>query len=478
MPPNTIQPTSLNSRRMSIDAPRFSQGSMSTPVTSFPSPPRQVAQLPEKAEPLEALDKDILPYTPPGAKTAEDWNILKERLGKMMIRLEDSKMERYEARTERLELREKLDELLDTVINLMQKLDELFVETSPEIVEPLVNLFQRYKQEQDTYLSLEDDYLQLEKLVGYKEDLLKKAEGKVIKVIRKIEPDGDDLSTDSSDSDSSSEGDTSALDRIQSYQHPLVDNYLSLLGTISFLKEELWNLRADYHSLVSEKAARGQFHPTLDPKSENFLATFKTAEMELLDELAAIEENSNRVRQECMEQGFAIPDEQISGSGEGPQESDTLMNLPVAGHPNEEIPVFFDENPDHSSKQFSRPEYINRWLLHRLSGSTLETNRYGSLAGWDVASVDKEKFRLWWFNDGTTTVAQRQGTPQSSDEHLYLETQRSYDQESSIADDATYIVRSEPITPPEATTPTMAQSSGTWCEDTNKSFGSHKLGFD
>ncbi|KAK2787875.1 hypothetical protein FQN52_007054 [Onygenales sp. PD_12] len=474
---NTIQPTSLNSQIMSIDAPPFSQGSASTPGTPFPSPPRQVAQHPEAAEPVETLNKDILPYAPPDAKTAEDYNILKERLGNMMFRLEQASRERYEARTERLELREKLDELLDTGANLMQKLNELFVQTSPEIVEPLVNLFQQYKQEQDTYLSLEDDYLRLEKRVVHKEYLLETAEGKVTKAFRKIEPDGEGLSTDSSDSDISSESDTSALDKIQSYQ-PLVANYLSLLGNISLLKEDLWNLRAEYHSLVSEKAARGQFHPILDPKSENFLATFNTSENQLLDELATIEENSNRVRQECIEQGFAIPDEQIFSLGEGPQESDALMNLPVAGHRNEEIPVFFDENSDHSSKQFSVPEYINTWLLHRLSGSTLETNRYESLAGWDVASVDKKKFRLWWFNDGTTTVTQPQDTPQTSDDHLYLAAQRCYDQESSIADDATCMIRSEPNTPPEAATPSFTQSSGTWCEGTDKSFDSHELYLD
>ncbi|PGH04324.1 hypothetical protein AJ79_07104 [Helicocarpus griseus UAMH5409] len=357
--------------------------------------------------------------------SARDWERLGQLFQKVMPKLDRVSEERFEARCQRFELKDKREQLLDTGAELIQTLNGLFAEASPNLMKPLVDLFERYKQEQDAYLSLEDDFREFENHLILKEYQLEKIQEKLNKAFHRTEnPSEGDISTHTDDLDdtSSSSGASAALSEDKTL-HPLVAQYLSLLGEHSLVGEELFNMRSKYRALMAEKTARRDFESILDDESEAFLRDFKSLEKGLLDERDRIDESAHRTKQECKYQGLLLPD----GNGDNSSSLEDLLLEPATEMRNnpylepkieEQSRVFTEPNSVLSHEPLNIVEYINKWLLHQLRLSPFQMNRFRTATGFDMEQVDEQKFREWWFNDETAT--QHMTPPRSIGNNEYL----------------------------------------------------------
>ncbi|KKZ62865.1 hypothetical protein EMCG_02799 [[Emmonsia] crescens] len=384
--------------------------------SSFPSEIKE--QLPSvKAQPSSPVSVDIpcLPRTPKEQGPYHHRDILDQLFHKLIPKLDRVSEERFEARSQRYELKNKREELLDTGTELMQRLHEVFAKADPCIAKPLVGLFERYQQEQHTYLALEDDYRELEDDLILQEYQLEKVQSKLSKAFHRANHPserGTSTDTDDFDDDSSSSEVSFGLIETKTY-HPLMTQYLSLLGKHSLLSEELFNLRSRRQALLSEKAARGNFRPTLDDESETFLELFEVLEKELIGVLDSLKENSRRIYQECRDQGLSLP-----GDGDGSEAKDLalepaheLRNNSLLECKMKELSLFSEADSIQAHGPFNIVEYINKWLLHQLRLSGFEMLRYKLTTGFDIKEVDEQTFYDCWFNDETAT--QRMTPPMS-----------------------------------------------------------------
>ncbi|OJD14609.1 hypothetical protein AJ78_05069 [Emergomyces pasteurianus Ep9510] len=408
-------------------------------LSSFPSEIKaKQASMQVQSSITVPMDILSLPRNPNRHDPDHNRDRLDQLFHKLIPRLDRVSEDRFEARSQRYELKNKREELLDTGIELMQRLNDVFSETDPCIIKPLAGLFEKYQTEQDTYLALEDDYRELENELIVQEYKLEKVQSKLSRAFHRTKhpsiEGGTSTDTDDSDDDSSSSKVSDCLIETEAYD-PLKAQYLSLLGKHSLLSEELFNLRSRRHALLNEKVARGNFRPTLDDESEAFLEQFDVLEAELMEELDSLKQNAARV-QECRDQGLSLPG---NGDNSDPKDSslepsDELRINSLLEQKIRTLSLFSEENSTQAHRPFNIMDHINTWLLHQLRLSMFEMLRFKVITGFDIEEVDEQKFYECWFND--ETAIQRMTPPISWGSCGFLEVSSGRSSRSeSIPDD-------------------------------------------
>jgi hypothetical protein len=349
---------------------------------------------------------------------------------------------RIKANEVRAQLRKEREALDTQDAYFIQELRKVLARSPNKELEHILQLSDELQQSRDTFYPMEDDYNKLEERLDVEDFELQEAE-------RKVYMDLESARTsfaDNGDHPFSFQQEDINLDQasLQDVSQDLAHNeYLSRVGDMRIVQERLQELRLERMHLVEEERVRARVGLLLDYDSIRFLETFDQRHEELRGQLAAIQEELDRMRgalattspvlfqsfqfneepysespgagtvQQFLETPFMINSSDLgtASTGTPPSPRDILR---AAQYPRSEPPDPLLLPDDDASPAFSTENdigrgvvstvtFINEWLLNRLRRSTLEVWRFKSALDLEILDLDQNQLSdlvvQWWSKD-------------------------------------------------------------------------------
>lgn len=276
-------------------------------------------------------------------------------------------------------------------------------------------LIQEFQQARDEYGPLEDDCNILEDRLNRNELDLMELEERFYQPMRSRDIQSGvadiDLSSTVSDSPTESEYSDEATGR---KDHPLVIEFLSKMGDVDILQEQLADIRGEKYCLESTKEARQPFGLGLAPDDQEWLDEFDATEAGLLQELESEQTEAERLRKQCLEYGLVDEEGDPTSIETWAKRNfseygdmDELTRFPALLPQYGTTDVFLKTPAPKTDKSLDNTDdRINHWLLIHLQSSPLDVNllarTYESKFGPIKLLDDWQKNVLtFWFNDGT-----------------------------------------------------------------------------
>jgi hypothetical protein len=268
----------------------------------------------------------------------------------------------------------------------------------------LEELSQELQTARDKYGVLEDEYNALENRLNRQEYHLNQLQEYVFKHSSTLQ-NGAPCDTDDVDSLSESDGAEEGVFEVSF--HSLEDEFLSRFGDADLCKEARDQLVYERNRLLKIKEQRLRVGNSLSPEDEAILEDFPSKEEKILAELAIIEEDVDRLRDACIEQGLLQgwedeTDILESSDGSVDIEQAEYNKFPLLLHrPRDDekkfqslISDFEEDNPGNR---------ITRWLLHKLKSSCSEVEFYARVSS-DMGSrsdnmIWQEDVLRHWYRD-------------------------------------------------------------------------------
>ncbi|KMU92065.1 hypothetical protein CIHG_09903 [Coccidioides immitis H538.4] len=367
-----FHPANVNLYRRSLSIPSFRSVEIDYNVEFlFASEKTESIQLPQTFPEIPSPEIEPIPLFEhvPRSPTPKTDGGLRTHLQRFIAKQDNVAATRMLARERRRELRCKRNGVIDLEAGFMNKLNQLLIDhrDNPARLDPaLLTLFEQYQDARNEYSSFEDDYNQLE-------DQLDREEFELEEVIKALRKAGDREGDKGLFSGSEKSAKNNAPNFAEIY-HPLVIQYYSRIGDMNLLKEELWNLRAEYDMAQEDQATKHKYGMAVqDSNLLELLQNFAKYEEEILDDLTAVDNDVQQLKAQCDALGLL----------DDPQESTLLDPLEVMEDiPNlqwtRRRPSFFEENPGlqtSAEAKISMTEFIDKWLLHQLFESPLDRLR-------------------------------------------------------------------------------------------------------
>jgi hypothetical protein len=202
--------------------------------------------------------------------------------------------------------------------------------------------------------------------------------------------------------------------------HPLHISYLSRLGDLDLVRERLQNMIQERDSILYDQESRLRVGMNVHENEQNFLDQFPLQEAALLGELVAIEQDIERLKEACLEEGIELAESSL-GDIDGSEVEDISIKsqsdhasigpstfsllLPKSDEKKVKLGVFitdFDEG--------NKNDRINRWLRYQLQTSPLEVELLVRIFQHLLEVVDLRQWRkgifywqvsvtFWWEHD-------------------------------------------------------------------------------
>lgn len=165
--------------------------------------------------------------------------------------------------------------------------------------------------------------------------------------------------------------------------HPLYSSYLSRLGDLDLAKERHQNMLQERDKLLYIQESRTRVGLVMQESDLDFLNEFSAQETSLLGEITVIEQDLERQKEECLEEGIELVDsslgdieasedelvsiDSLSKESTSIEPSTLSLLLPKSDKDKVKLGVLitdFDEE--------NKSNRINRWIRYRLQTSPLE----------------------------------------------------------------------------------------------------------
>jgi hypothetical protein len=292
--------------------------------------------------------------------------------------------------------------------------------------EPLADLIEENQKARDEYGPLEDECGRLEDKLYREESRLYKLEGvfysnwTVMPTPRFQNSSPVGFLDESSASASSQDDDVDSLSHSSMTQyHPLTAKFLSVLGDLDLLREQLDDIVEENEHLEEQSGSRNLVGLPLGAEEQKWLANSGKVQDGLHDQIRAAEKEIDDLRKECLIRNLVDKyDNPTEFQGREPQISDQevevksgsevsvyskfpfLIPSPVAGKQKEaeQYEPMRDEKIDVTTFR------INKWLLERLRSSPLDVILLASTFEKKGGNIHKQwQFQVvaFWYEDAT-----------------------------------------------------------------------------
>lgn len=326
---------------------------------------------------------------------------------------------RLRARDLRRELRRKREEEDYLRLVLREKLSWL----SPEAINqqaPTINkAIDDLKTATEIYHILEDDYHRIEDELDKEENLLDKRMTRLNKILRKQAASRNDqtkvVDLDSKvSSDSSSTGADADPNRLSSK----AAEYLTLVGEIRLLREQLRDLESEYMNLLNQAHLRERIGISLDQGALSFLANYEDTKAKTqagihfaIRRLIAHPKHENHREAVVLDEQW----DQVVADFQPQSPDNQAPRDPLRVTEFEDRSPFFEEGRPVPLNKFT---FVNRWLLHQLRHSRFEVLQFKTNPGlmglvdegWDGDSISQMALMLW-FRDETNGMVTVRNEP-------------------------------------------------------------------
>lgn len=285
---------------------------------------------------------------------------------------------RRELRAARLAM-EQVDE------GLMKLIREKRTQQCNSTYENFLELESHYRRLQDA----RDKYGSLEESYDTMEERLDEDEYKITKLAEELQGDDDESTThpeqDESEilsraSDDERSGDSRA---VEEQEHPLYNEYLSMLGDADLVREDIAELRFEFRKLQEAQLLRHKVHSSLSKNGQAIKDNFFTKEAALLEKLNDIELNVERLENDCKQAGLLNKENEETETSAGKEYNNKNTNKSVWADLNGltdpkggdgQFNVVSDQ-----SGEGEVDEKIN--ILEELTTTTADRERYSLLLG-------------------------------------------------------------------------------------------------
>ncbi|KAL1954285.1 hypothetical protein VTO42DRAFT_1427 [Malbranchea cinnamomea] len=327
---------------------------------------------------LSASDIDL---DPEYLDRKRQWNIL-SRMRNIYEGRETIGSQRFALKQQRTELRllrERVAELGSQLVDLMT-INSAKDHMKSEDVARFGQLCKQFRDQTDKYLIHENKYNEVEGKLDTEEFRLEEAEKEIVDVLENSPQH--DLGALFGEMAADEKSSTSSTASVQPEYHPLVEKYFSRLGQINYLKETLWELRAEHEALLHEQEMRQQYGLSLGADDLAILDGFEQDEAAVLEELEEAEKYAQQLKMECDAQGLAM-DKLGSPASSKSEETDWSSDFVCAVDPlwswKKNCPSFF-ERPTIVNESVDMANFINKWLLDQLCQSSFAIFLYRVLS--------------------------------------------------------------------------------------------------
>jgi hypothetical protein len=344
---------------------------------------------------------------------------------------------RSQARELRVSLKHKREEEGIARAELRKKLNALSVKDVPEDPQSILPFLEQAQASSDSYLVLENDYHLFEDQLGRDEYTLSKLEQKLSSTLKRLSNtidsnDGGYLPSQESQRSNTSSTATSYVD-----DPPLLSEYLSRVGDVSILEEQLLDLDRERFEIEEHERLRFGLNIPLGEESRQFLVDYDKRQSEIQAELDTAKEDIVHLRTKCKEEGI-LGHDQGGGQGGDQDVCFSLVELKNISQENKDL-LWFSELEDNSpffepnsSQNVNTTEFINKWILHRLRHSRMEilqlksnpTLQELSQGGWDLQEAFSRLVLNMWFKDDAVAIPPPQTTSASDSEYHVLQNDR------------------------------------------------------
>lgn len=322
----------------------------------------------------------------------------------------DVRSKRSQTRDLRHALRQKREEEDYLRLVLEEKLSWLSPESIHLQTPAISKAIEDLKAATGLYHTLESDYQRIEDEHNKEETLLDKRTTRLNKLLRRqvapwneqkdsVNSFSDTYSTSSSAYDADSDPDRFSSEAAE---------YLTLVGEVRMLREQLRELKSEYMALLDQEDLRERIGLSLDPAALEFLAGYEDAKAKTQAGLDfAIRRVMNHPEHKDHPEAATFDDQWDQVVKDFQPETPDIQapRDPLRVTEFEDQSPFFEERRPVAMNKFT---FVNRWLLHRLRHSSFEVLQYKShpgfteLAneGWDGDSISQMALMLW-FRDET-----------------------------------------------------------------------------
>lgn len=327
---------------------------------------------------------------------------LREAIERMIESQIEVSAKRLKVRELRQGLRYKREEEGALRATVVKRLNILFAQNVDGA--PLLPEFEQLQSATDAYLAMERSYNQAEDELEQEEYALSKTMGRLSDFLRETSAtaalDTREFSEYNADDASST---ISGLDELP----PCVAEYLSRVGDLRIMQERLSELESEWLSIAENQILRQRVGAPMAEESLQFLRRYDEQRMQTQNEINHAFLAIKQVRAVCDSEGVAVD--------QYPKGLDTIHSLQlgeIAQPPRDPLktsavsdshPFFEPEMPT----QLNRTTFINKWILHQLSHSSVEIERLKSLPelqsleeeGFDDVSISRLALTMWFADD-------------------------------------------------------------------------------
>ncbi|XHG03740.1 hypothetical protein AWENTII_007032 [Aspergillus wentii] len=339
------------------------------------------------------------------ASSAKPSTNLKETIDILVEQNDDIAAARSRVQELRLILRYKRDEEGQLRAALMKRLRMLFLQDGAQNIKPLLQEFEHLELAAETSLGLERNFQEAEDDLVQQEYALLKSMRRLSDILNRGSSHPvlkENLEMENGDLD-----DTSSIDSMEQNLPPSVVEYLSRVGDVRLLQEQLSGLDSSWLAISDKKTQRQHLGISMDDESQEFLRTYSEKRNQMRKEMNDVLLDVGRLRAICEEQGV-LTDEYTGGVDIIHELSlDCLVREaedPLKTSALEDRSPFFEPE---TSAPFSRTAFINKWILHQLRHSAIEIRRLKSLPelqmlweeGCDEMSISRLALTVWYTDD-------------------------------------------------------------------------------
>ncbi|KAL2001586.1 hypothetical protein VTN02DRAFT_1565 [Thermoascus thermophilus] len=352
-----------------------------------------------------SLDRFMSGLPESGPRSPQDTK-LRKTISDVVSRQADVFAKRSQARELRLALRYKRDEEAAIRAELLKKINAFHAQRAVENMQSLSSEVEKIQSATDAYLSLENRYHRVEDQLEQDEYALSKMERKLSGLLCRLLPtNGQRNHSDSEDGDSEDATSTISDDV---HFNPLHSEYLSRVGDVDILRERLSDLDCERFAIAEKGKLRMRLNIPLDAESQELLSTYEERKTRIQEELNDALRDVYRLKEICQDQDIL---KNTSDNGKNIKgcdidfENTTPHNEPLMVSEFEDASPFFEQD---MSRSLNRTNFfINKWILHKLRHSSIETLYLKTTAevqnlldmGWDETDISRLSLQVWYADD-------------------------------------------------------------------------------
>jgi hypothetical protein len=311
--------------------------------------------------------------------------------------------------------------------------------------EDVFKLMQESRDARGEYGPIEDDCNQLEDRLSEQEFRLTRLEERFFARLKQHLPSIRERAADVTTHSPSPTLSFSLAEDEDNQEHPLVTKYLSSLGDLDLLQEQLSDIEETKQFREEESETRERVGLRLAPEDQTWLEQSQELINGLLEKIRAATITVENLKQECLSRGLVDEDgeptdfqsmeehtfredEDIDPKG---QVSEYLKYPVLLPQPRSKTPTVYARRIKPDEKADNSALYINEWMLDKLQSSALEVVLLASTfegTGGKIKEYWQNAVLSLWFSDGTTKPkTSLRPLASSASAHIQLGSERSAD---------------------------------------------------